>query len=100
MSSPEARGGTGNDRFVFDRGGSGHVVGTGSGADILDLSTAGGGACLTVLDFAPGLDLIRLDGRRIDLNAPPPAVAVAQTADGTVMTFGTTGAVLFDGLVL
>lgn len=93
-------GGGGADRFIFERAGGDHVVTGGGGADRYLLTTDGGGARVTITDFAPGIDLIRLDTRLIDLTAPPPAVTLAQTPDGTLLTFGATGAVLFDGLFL
>ena len=95
-----AHGGPGADRFVFASGGTGHVVSMGIGADVLVLSTAHGGAGLTVLDFTPGTDLIRLDGKLLSLDHPPPGVSLAHAATGVVLSFGTTGAVLFDGLFL
>lgn len=93
-------GGAGADRFIFEQPGGNHRVTGGAGADRYLLTTGGGGARVTITDFAPDLDLIRLDNRLIDLSAPPPTVTLTQTGDGTLMSFGTTGAVLFDGLFL
>ncbi len=93
-------GGTGADRFVFELGGSGHVVTGGAGADRYQLSTAKGGAQLTITDFAPDHDLIRIDGKLLSFDALPVTVGRTYTADGTVLSYGTAGTILFDGLFL